>query len=191
MPAFINKNGTAVEVFLGVAFVDRDAISRPSNWLELATPDELAAARIVEIAEPPAPPAGKVVVPGPLGVVDSVPTRSYTLEDAPAPQPDPVPDEVADWQFAAQAAIEGIITEDEAEAWAGRGIVPKTLADAVAAQIQDPDQLFEVRMLLAGAKAYQRNNPLVPLLGAVFRKDAAGLDQFWRDASTRGVLFSA
>ncbi|MFC6049800.1 hypothetical protein ACFPYM_18400, partial [Methylobacterium hispanicum] len=72
MPAFIDLDGAAVEVFHGVAFVDRDRISRPSNWLERATPAELAGAGIAEIVEPPAPPAGKIVVPGPLENRDGV-----------------------------------------------------------------------------------------------------------------------
>lgn len=111
---------------------------------------------------------------------------SLVPSDGPASLP-PVPSEVADWQFATQAAVEGFITREEAEAWAGRGEVPETLSAAVAARVTDPDELFEVRMLLAGAKAYLRTNPLVPLLGQVFGKDAAGLDQFWRDAEKRGV----
>lgn len=120
MPAFINKDGAAVEVFPGVAFVDRDAISRPSNWLDLATPEERAAAGIVEIAEPPAPPAGKVVVPGPLENRDGVLTRSFTLEDAPAPQPDPVPESVtnSDWRVA--LILWGRFAEVEAKVTAAR-----------------------------------------------------------------------
>ena len=102
MPAFIDKDGAAVEVSRGVPFVDRDEIQRPANWLELATPEELTAAGIVEIAEPPAPPEGKVIVPGPPVVEGEQVVRSYTLEDAPAPQPDPVPASVtnSDWRVA-------------------------------------------------------------------------------------------
>ena len=106
---------------------------------------------------------------------------------APGPEPEPVPESVTDYQFAWQASAEGIITRDEALAWTARGEVPATLQAAVNRAVPDPDERFGVQMLLVGAKTYQRQNSLVPLLGAVFNKDAAGLDQFWRDASKRGV----
>lgn len=89
MPAFIGKDGAAVEVFPGLPFVDRDEIQRPGNWLELASPQELAGAKIREDwpVEPPAPPAGKVVVLGPPVVEGEQVVRSYTLEDASPPAP--------------------------------------------------------------------------------------------------------
>ena len=39
MPAII-KDGAAVELFSGVAFVDSNDIQRPANWLTLATVKE-------------------------------------------------------------------------------------------------------------------------------------------------------
>lgn len=119
-------------------------------------------------------------------LVDLTPAEVAEIESAPV-LPEPVPSEVADWQFAGQAAVEGIITQQEALDWAGSGKVPQVLWTAVDGAIKDPDQHFQVSMLLVGAKSYLRANPLVPLLGAVLNKDAAGLDQFWRDANKRGV----
>jgi len=179
-------DGAWVLIYPGVPFVDATGISRPGNWLELALEEEREAAGVYRVPEPDAPPAGKVET-GRVPVGEDRPRWQVTYADAPPPPPEPVPSEVADWQFAGQAAAEGIITRDEALAWAARGAVPKTLDDAVAAAIPDADALFDVRMLLAGAKSYLRTNPLVPLLGQVFGKDATGLDQFWRDAAKRGV----
>lgn len=128
------------------------------------------------------------IVDGVLVKMTAAEQAAYEAEqEAAANAPLPVPSEVADWQFAGQAAVEGIITRDEALAWAARGEVPATLDGAVASAIPDADALFQVRMLLSGGKSYLRDNPLVPLLGQVFGKDAAGLDQFWRDAAKRGV----
>jgi len=179
-------NGAWALVYSGVPFVDATGISRPGNWLELASDEEREAAQVYALPEPDAPPVGKVEA-GRIPVGEDRPEWQVTYTDAPPPAPEPVPNEVADWQFAGQAAEEGIITRAEALAWAARGEVPKTLDDAVAQAVPDPDALFNIRLLLAGAKSYLRTNPLVPLLGQVFGKDAAGLDQFWRDAAKRGV----
>lgn len=179
-------NGVWVVIALGAPFVDATGISRPGNWLDLASNAEMEAAEVYALPEPDAPPAGKVETSRTLGGTTR-PKWVLTYADTPPQPPAPVPSEVADWQFAGQAAIEGIITRDEALAWAARGEVPATLDGAVASAIPDADALFQVRMLLSGAKSYLRDNPLVPLLGQVFGKDAAGLDQFWRDAAKRGV----
>lgn len=122
MPAFIDKDGAAVEAFRGVAFVDRDEIQRPSNWLELATPEELAGAQIREDwpVEPPAPPAGKVLVLGPPVVEGDQVVRSYSLEDAPAPQPDPVPESVTNSDWRVGLILWGRFAEVEAKVIAAR-----------------------------------------------------------------------
>ncbi|BAU91158.1 hypothetical protein MPPM_2553 [Methylorubrum populi] len=103
-----------------------------------------------------------------------------------SPPPVLVPSLVDDWQFAGQAAQEGIITHDEALEWSGAGVLPPTLAEAVNRLITDEDQRFNVTIFLRGAKSYPREHSLVPLLGRVFGKtDDAALDAFWIAAGQR------
>jgi hypothetical protein len=53
-----------VQIFKGQAFSDQNGKKYPGNWLELATPTDLAAAGITatDVPDPPAPP---VVIAGP------------------------------------------------------------------------------------------------------------------------------
>ena len=120
MAKAIIVGGQPLELFTGVAFVDGEGIQRPSNWLRAASEAELAGIGALDIAEPPAPPEGKRIVPGPLENRDGVPTRSYTQEDAPAPQPDPVPESVtnSDWRVA--LILWGRFAEVEAKVIAAR-----------------------------------------------------------------------
>ena len=47
---------------------------------------------------------------------------------------------VMNYQFAGQAAAEGIISDDDAMAWAARGEVPSKLIEAVKEKVTDPDR---------------------------------------------------
>ena len=94
------------------------------------------------------------------------------------PQPVPVPAVIFDRQFAQVLAIDGIITEAEALAWAARGDLPEALETTV-------DHLpeahrFSARMLLAAATTYERAHPLVAVLRAILGRDAGDLDDIWR-----------
>lgn len=110
--------------------------------------------------------------------------------DPSKPAPAPVPDSVADYQFAGQAAAEGIIDYDAAKAWAGPGTVPQVLLDAVdgllaAGQI-DADRHSRVILFLMGTKDFPRHHDLTPILAASFGKDTpAKLDAFFVAASQR------
>lgn len=105
-----------------------------------------------------------------------------TMSDPPPPQVQ----SVKDYQFAGQAAAEGIISDDDAMKWVAQGITPQVLIDAVTASVTDPDRRKRVLLFLAGTTAFPRNHELTPLLAASFGKDTpAKLDAFFYAASLR------
>lgn len=100
--------------------------------------------------------------------------------NAPPPAP-PVPAEISDRQFAQQLAIMKVITEDEALAWAAKGDLPAAMETALSALPVEAQ--FGAKMILSSATSYRRAHPLTAALGAMLGRDAAALDQIWRDAS--------
>ena len=99
---------------------------------------------------------------------------------------DAVPDAVHAYQFAGQASAEGIITTDEAKAWAGAGVVPPSLQAAVDKIVTDPDEHDRVTFFLVGATEFPRHHPNTVSLGAVFGKDTPEkLDAFFVAAGAR------
>lgn len=179
----IIKGGEVVEVYPGRQFVDGAGIQRSPNWLDLAKPAERTAAGVFDIVEPPAAPEGKVVRVLGLEVVNGVPKRRFVVEDAPAPPKPPIPESISDRQFAQVLALDGVITQDEALAWAARGDLPKRLTDALLEIPEAGGHRFGARMMLSAATTYERHHPLVPTLGALLGMDAAALDSIW----TRGA----
>lgn len=97
-----------------------------------------------------------------------------------AGQPAGVPASISDRQFAQQLAIDGVITEAEALAWAARGDLPAAL-EAVVSQLGQ--QEFAARMLLSAATAYERAHPLTATLGGLLGYEPADLDRLWQDAA--------
>ncbi|WP_345820093.1 hypothetical protein ABC766_29310 [Methylobacterium fujisawaense] len=107
---------------------------------------------------------------------------THTLSDQP---PQPIMS-VRDYQFAGQAAAEGIISDDDAMAWVANGKTPQKLIDAVTASVPDPDRRKRVLLFLAGTTIFPRNHELTPILAASFGKDTgAKLDAFFQAASDR------
>ncbi len=97
-----------------------------------------------------------------------------------------VPATVWDWQFAGEAAAEGIITTQEALDWVGAGHVPASLVAAVDAAVTDPDAHARVVLFLTGASQFPRAHPLTAVLGAAFGKDTPDkLDAFFAAAGAR------
>lgn len=109
---------------------------------------------------------------------------SYADGEFTSPEPEPVQVPVApfisDRQFAQQLAIDGIISEHEALAWAARGDLPAAL-EAIVATLGD--QQFPARMLLSAATAYERSHPLTAMLGGLLGYDAEQLDALWVQGS--------
>lgn len=114
-------------------------------------------------------------------VVDMTPEEEAQFLASLPPHPSsPVPASISDRQFAQQLAIEQVINEDEALAWAARGKLPAAL-DAAIGELPE-GQRFNARMLLSAAVSYERQHPLVEQLGAVMGYAQAELDDLWRAA---------
>ncbi|MBB2965224.1 hypothetical protein [Methylobacterium sp. R2-1] len=97
---------------------------------------------------------------------------------------------ISDRQFAQALALDGIITQAEALAWAARGDLPEAMSDALAEIPETGGQRFGAHMLLAGATTFERSHPLTEVLGALLTNpetgqpyDAAALDALWARAS--------
>lgn len=95
----------------------------------------------------------------------------------------PVPPAISDRQFAQVLALDGVVSEAEALAWAARGELPAALEAAIGAIPEEGGARFAARMLLAAATTYERAHPLVDTLGLLLGRDAAALDDIWRRAA--------
>lgn len=81
----LNIDGAAVEIVPGVPFVDAEANSYPANWLDLNGAAACAAIGLLDIVEPPPAPAGKILTITGLTITKGKPTRTFVVEDPPAP----------------------------------------------------------------------------------------------------------
>ena len=89
---------------------------------------------------------------------------------------------ISDRQFFQGLAIQGEITQAEALAAVKTGDLPQRLEDYIA-QLPAEDQ-FAAQMLLSGATTFQRNHPMVALIGDMIEMTSAELDTFWNFCST-------
>lgn len=89
---------------------------------------------------------------------------------------------ISDRQFFQQAAIAGMITQEEALAAVKTGAVPAIL-QAIIDQIQDPVQNFAATMLISGATEFERTHPMVSLIGAALNMTTEQIDAFFLAAS--------
>lgn len=95
--------------------------------------------------------------------------------------PGQVPD-ISDRQFFQQAAIMGLITQDEALQAVKVGAIPATL-QAIVDMISDPNAKFAANMMLSGATIFQRSNALTEQVGMAMGWTSDQLDQFFLSAS--------
>lgn len=98
------------------------------------------------------------------------------------PPPPPVPQFISDRQFFQQAAVDGLITQDEALAAVATGTIPASLQTIVDG-ITDPAQQFAAKMLLSGATVFERNHALTETVGAAFGWTSQQIDTFFQQAS--------
>lgn len=89
-----------------------------------------------------------------------------------------VPSAISRRQFAQVLAGTGAITQDEALSFIRTGTLPKALQDAVDG-LSDADQKFAAEMLLSGAATFERDHPMVAVLGKALKKSDADLDALW------------
>lgn len=66
--------------------------------------------------------------------------------------------------FAVQCAVIGLITHEEAEAWAGGSSLPENVSAAFAKNIADATDLLSARVNALTASHIHRSNPLILLL---------------------------
>lgn len=113
----------------------------------------------------------------PFEVTPAEPKQGFAAsEDAVAP----VPPVISDRQFAQVLALDGVITEAEALAWAARGELPSAMVTALQAIPEEGGARFGAEMLLSAATTYERAHPLVGTLGVLLGRDGAALDDIWR-----------
>ncbi len=96
------------------------------------------------------------------------------------PPPEPIAD-ISKRQFYQEAALEGIITQDEAIAVFSSGTIPEILQTVINSLPDAPTQ-FQARMLLVGANTFSRDHPMVTMIGTVLNKTSAEIDQFFLNA---------
>jgi hypothetical protein len=104
----------------------------------------------------------------------------YTPPQAPPPSPSPL-SPITDWQFAQELVDRQIITQEQAEAFVGAGVVPSpliALIESLPADLQP-----RVRILIMGATTYHRSHATTVAIGQAFGYDDDALDQFFRDAA--------
>jgi hypothetical protein len=92
-----------------------------------------------------------------------------------------IPD-ISDRQFFQEAAMMGLITQDEALQAVKVGAIPAALQSIVDA-ITDPNAKFAATMLLAGATTFQRDNALTNQVGMAMGWTSAQLDDFFLAAA--------
>lgn len=92
--------------------------------------------------------------------------------------PAPVPETISDRQFFQGLALSGLITQEEALAAVGTGVVPAAMAAFID---QLPlEQQFGARMVLSGAVEFHRSHPLTAAFGAMQGMTSAQIDDLWR-----------
>lgn len=92
----------------------------------------------------------------------------------------PVSRYIQDWQFAhaVRTAMPDKMTEQEAEDWSARGILPQVMVDIVNSLPAEMKAL--ARLKLASTKQYDRNDPLVAMVGGFLKISPQEIDGLWR-----------
>lgn len=85
-------------------------------------------------------------------------------------------------QFFQQAAVEGLITQDEAVFAVSTGAIPAVL-QTIVSDLEDAQQQFAVKMLLSGATVFERTHPLTVAIADSFGWTDAKVNQFFTQAS--------
>lgn len=117
------------------------------------------------------------VLTGEQTVIELTPEEIAEIESRPPPPP-PVPQFISDRQFFQQAAITGLITQDEALAAVQTGTVPAVLMTVING-LSDEMQQFAAKMIISGATQFDRNNPLTLSVGAALGWTSEQIDAFF------------
>jgi len=98
------------------------------------------------------------------------------------PPPASIPQEVSRRQFLQAAAMQGVITEIEAEALVVGVEIPARVASAIATLPEE--QCFPARMLIKGAATFVRSHPILPAFATAMGKSSTDLDALFALADT-------
>lgn len=98
------------------------------------------------------------------------------------PKPPVIIPEISDRQFFQQAAIQGMITQEEALAAVQTGSIPANL-QSIVDTIQNESEKFAATMILSGATTFNRNHPLTETIGDYLGMTSDQIDSFFLDAS--------
>ena len=90
-------------------------------------------------------------------------------------------EEISDRQFFQQMAIDGHITQEEAEEAVGPGTIPATMAALL--EMIPEEQRWPARMLIRGATEFLRHDPVTILIGQLYGFTDEQVDEIWRKAS--------
>ena len=102
------------------------------------------------------------------------------IEDA-DPIAEPVPETLSRRQFFQQAAIDGLITQDEALAAVTTGTIPPPMQEYV--DSLPVEEQFNAKMLFGGAQAFERNAEITSDFGNAKGMTAEEIDQFFIDGA--------
>ncbi|MFC4172623.1 hypothetical protein ACFOYU_11220 [Microvirga sp. GCM10011540] len=162
-----------------------DSIGYPWLTVQLWPAEDLAAKlKIKGISVDPIP-DGKIATSSEIIDDNGSPRRVWTLEDAPPPAPEPVPEVISDRQFAHGLAKYNIIPMEEARAFVRTGDIPpalKTIIDDPTFQSLLPPEMDieDVYIIIEGATTYERNNPISLLVAQMLGWTSDETDAFWR-----------
>lgn len=99
--------------------------------------------------------------------------------EPPAP---PVPSTISNRQFFQQAAIDAIITKEEAISAVQTGAIPTKFLELINS-LESDDEKFASTMLISGATSFDRNHFLIEQFRKTLNKTNEEIDEFFRKAS--------
>jgi len=178
--SFTIPNGMVSEVLIdpknpgaGTRTITSDAVYA-HNWLEAASPDELAAIGAVEILPAVSPDEGFQYVEGSfeVGDLDGAPIWIGPVEALPAPE--------TPFAIDMRQARLMLVSEPHGEG---------TRLDAVEAFMAAQPRAAQIEWEYA--RELRRDHPLVAIMGLFFGLDVPGLDQWFRDAAAIGPTVTA
>lgn len=98
-----------------------------------------------------------------------------------APPPRAAPTSISDRQFFQQLAIDGVISEAEAEAAVATGAIPAAMLALIDALPEV--QRFGARMMLKGATVFERHHVLTVTIGTMYGWTDGQIDTLFQNAA--------
>lgn len=99
----------------------------------------------------------------------------------PATIPPQVPASISDRQFFQQLAVQGIISEQEAENAVATGTIPAAMIALI--DLLPPEAQFPARMLLKGATVFERHHTMTATIAILYGWTEGETDDLFREAA--------